>query len=251
MPTARTRLTPRAVAAEVVRRLADAADPTVARQSATYFKDAAGFVAYGVRTAQVRALSRDAFARVRDAWSVADATACCELLSARPQFEAKAAGVLLLGRYRRTFPAGLLQTVRHWVLEERFANWAAVDLASCELLTPLVERRDSAARIVRGWARSRQRWLRRAAAVTFVPLARAGKRLDDAYAVVVALRGDGEDLSHKASGWLLREAGKTDPARLERFLLAHGPTLPRTTVRYAIERFPSAHRARLLRATRA
>jgi len=251
MPTAGRRPTPRGVAAEVVRRLAAAGDPAVARQSATYFKETADFSAYGVRTAQVRAVTRDAFAWVRDTWRVADATACCEFLSARSQFEAKAVGVLLLGRYRRTFPAGLLQTVRRWVLEGRFANWAAVDLVSCELLTPLVERRESAARIVRGWARSRQRWLRRAAAVTFVPLARAGRRLDDAYAVVVALRGDREDLSQKASGWLLREAGKTDPARLEEFLLAHGPTLPRTTVRYAIERFPPARRSRLLRATRA
>lgn len=59
-----------------------------------------------------------------------------------------------------------------------------------------------------------------------------------------------DDLIHKANGWLLREAGKTDPGRLERFLLAHGPAIPRTTLRYAIERFPEPKRKALLRDTR-
>ena len=50
--------------------------------------------------------------------------------------------------------------------------------------------------------------------------------------------------------WLLREAGKTDPPRLERYLRRHGPTIPRTTVRYAIERMPEARRKAMLLATR-
>ena len=55
---------------------------------------------------------------------------------------------------------------------------------------------------------------------------------------------------HKALGWLLREAGKTDMKRLRQFLLKHGPTIPRTTLRYAIERFPAKERAELLQKTR-
>ncbi len=59
-----------------------------------------------------------------------------------------------------------------------------------------------------------------------------------------------EDLIHKAVGWMLREAGTTDMRRLERFLKVEGPKIPRTTVRYAIERFPKDQRKRLLEATR-
>jgi hypothetical protein len=58
-------------------------------------------------------------------------------------------------------------------------------------------------------------------------------------------------LFHKARGWLLREAGKRDMGRLEKFLLANGPALPRTTLRYAIERFPENKRRQLLLRTRA
>lgn len=59
-----------------------------------------------------------------------------------------------------------------------------------------------------------------------------------------------EDLLHKAVGWMPREAGKADRERLEAWLLEMGSRLPRTTLRYAIERFPKEERKRLLEATR-
>jgi 3-methyladenine DNA glycosylase AlkD len=59
-----------------------------------------------------------------------------------------------------------------------------------------------------------------------------------------------DDLIEKANGWLLREAGKTDMVRLEKFLLQKRSRIPRTTLRYAIERFPEARRRQLLEKTR-
>jgi 3-methyladenine DNA glycosylase AlkD len=250
MPPTRTPPTPAAVAAEAVRRLRREADSGVARQAATYFKRDDVFAVYGVRTPAVRAIVRDLHAWVAGGWGVDEALTCCEILSAKRQHEAKAVGVLLLGRYRARFPVSLVPTVRAWILEGRFANWAGIDLVCPELVTPLVDRTPALARTVRRWARHPSLWLRRGAAVTFVLPARKGRHLDDAYAVAEALLADREDLIHKACGWLLREAGKTDAARLERFLLHHGAAVPRTTVRYAIERFPEAARRRLLKATR-
>ncbi len=68
--------------------------------------------------------------------------------------------------------------------------------------------------------------------------------------IAESLFGDHEDLIHKATGWLMREAGKNDAPRLESFLLAHGPRIPRTTLRYAIERFPEAKRRMILDRTK-
>ena len=73
---------------------------------------------------------------------------------------------------------------------------------------------------------------------------------DDAYEVATALQGDTEDLTHKAVGWLLREAGKVDRDRLEAYLLKQGPKVPRTTLRYAIEKFPKEDRKRIMAATK-
>ena len=71
--------------------------------------------------------------------------------------------------------------------------------------------------------------------------ARAARRtLDLVYDIAQRLHADREDLIQKAVGWALREAGKTDMPRLERYLRANGAAIPRTTLRYAIERFPAA-----------
>jgi 3-methyladenine DNA glycosylase AlkD len=86
--------------------------------------------------------------------------------------------------------------------------------------------------------------------VSLIPLVRRGVALDIAYAIAAALHSDSEDLIQKAVGWALREAGKADPLRLERYLRAQGPAVPRTTLRYAIERFSPGQRASIMKATR-
>jgi 3-methyladenine DNA glycosylase AlkD len=93
-------------------------------------------------------------------------------------------------------------------------------------------------------------WVRRAAAVSLIPSVRRGLALDLAYGVARTLHPDPEDLIQKAVGWMLREAGKADARRLERYLRANGPRIPRTTLRYAIERFPPAKRHALLKITK-
>lgn len=55
---------------------------------------------------------------------------------------------------------------------------------------------------------------------------------------------------HKATGWLLREAARTDPGRLEAFLIRHGPAISRTALRYAIEHFPKAKRLEIMEKTK-
>ena len=57
---------------------------------------------------------------------------------------------------------------------------------------------------------------------------------------------DSEDLMHKACGGMLREAGKRSVRALEEFLDEHGPSMPRTMLRYAIEKFPEKHRKQFL-----
>jgi 3-methyladenine DNA glycosylase AlkD len=93
-------------------------------------------------------------------------------------------------------------------------------------------------------------WVRRASIVGLIPRARRGESLDLVYGIAKRLHSDREDLIQKAVGWALREAGKTDPARLEHYLRTNGPAIPRTTLRYAIERFPETKRKALLTDTR-
>lgn len=94
-------------------------------------------------------------------------------------------------------------------------------------------------------AKSESLWERRIAIVaTFYFISK--NELTETFKISQMLLSDKHDLIHKAVGWALREAGKKDKAELVAFLNAHLRQMPRTTLRYAIERFPQAERKRYL-----
>ncbi len=98
---------------------------------------------------------------------------------------------------------------------------------------------------LRELAASDELWERRIAVVSTFAFIRTGD-LDDAFAICEQLIADPHDLIHKACGWVLREAGKHDEARLVAFLERHAAEMPRTELRYAIERLGEAERRRLM-----
>lgn len=241
---------PPTLAREVARLLAAEADPAAARQFLTYFKPHEQVRVLGVGTPRVREILADAYERVRGAWTLRDAVTFTELCVKRREMEIRGVGIALLGKFAPVYEACLVHRVQRWLASGYLDNWASVDSMAGNVVSPLLERFPGILAELTAGASSRNLWVRRMSIVPLVPFARRGRYLDEAYRVVGSLLGDREDLMHKAMGWLLREAGKTDPARLERFLLHHGAAVPRTTLRYAIERFPVVERQRLLAATR-
>ena len=91
-------------------------------------------------------------------------------------------------------------------------------------------------------------WEQRIAIVSTMQFIRHG-HLDDTFAIADILLHHPHDLIHKAVGWLLREAGKRDEARLRAWLKTRYQSMPRTMLRYAIEKFPPADREAYLKAT--
>jgi 3-methyladenine DNA glycosylase AlkD len=158
---------------------------------------------------------------------------------------------MLLSRYAKDFDTELLARSHQWLSADRCDNWALTDLLGTKVLAPLIQRYPALAEKLKGWTGSRNLWVRRASMVALVPLARNGVQLALAYSIATRLQKDGNDLIQKAAGWLLRECGQTNPRRLATYLMAHGPRVPRTTLRYAIEGFPKPQREDLMERTKA
>jgi len=230
--------------------LRKAADERVAAQGRRYFRPHERVALLGVATPRLREIEKEIFAAVKPAWSVDTAVRFCATLIRSPLLEVKAVGVLLLSRYREGFDKSLFERARFWLASGYCGNWASTDILSGAIVAPLLARFPELLVELPRWAGSGSLWVRRASAVSLTPLARRGEQLDVAYAIATVLLRDPEDLMHKAVGWLLRECGKTDERRLEAYLISHGPQIPRTAVRYAIERFPADRRKRLLALTR-
>ncbi len=239
---------PRDLARRAVECLEAMADPVRARGAERYFKETVK--CYGVPSPEVRALAAELLGTVKGTWGLEDAIELCDILFARPELEAKGIGALVLSRCKKGFRRPLVAKIKSWLAAGRLDNWASVDVFCTDVCGALLAAYPDLAVTIGGWIGHRNRWVRRAALVSFIKPAKNREFLPAIYAVSEAAFPVDDDLIHKANGWLLREAGKTDPARLERFLLAHGPAIPRTTLRYAIERFPEAKRKALLEKTR-
>jgi 3-methyladenine DNA glycosylase AlkD len=210
-----------------------------------YFRSTGRLGFYNVPAAAVRTIARDVVAR-HPQWSVDDAMAFADVLMADRHLEAKGVGIEALARFHAQFTPRLLAPWKRWLAGNRADNWATTDSLCGSLVGPLLVAYPSLLPRISAWASHRNLWVRRASLVSLIPSLRSGAALDEAYELALALHGDPEDLIQKAVGWVLREAGKVDPARLERYLRAHFDQIPRTTLRYAIERFPEKKRRQFL-----
>jgi 3-methyladenine DNA glycosylase AlkD len=236
--------------AGVVAALKRLGSPSGTFDASRYFRGDHDLGFYNVGTKPMRDLARAIYLANRERWSVNDAVAFADSLIADRYLEVKSVGIEVMARYRRAFTPRLLRVWKGWLARNHSANWATTDAICGSLIGPLLVQHPALAEHMRGWARDRNMWVRRASIVGVIPLARRGAALDTLYDIASTLHEDDEDLIQKAVGWALREGGKTDMARLERYLRKNGPAIPRTTLRYAIERFPDARRRALLVATR-
>jgi len=241
---------PQQAAKQLIKTLKAAGNPDRAAQSRVFFKAYEDVRFYGLAVPETREVEREFFASVKGVWALEDALALCDLLIRERELEAKQIGIELLARFKRQFTPALLEIIKGWLAEDYCNNWATTDGLCSVLLAPLVQKHPGLIVELKRWTREENLWVRRASAVPLVGFARRGQHLDDAYEIAEALLGYPEDLIHKATGWLLRDAGKTDAKRLESFLLRHGPCVPRTALRYAIEKFSPEKRKMLLTETK-
>jgi 3-methyladenine DNA glycosylase AlkD len=125
-------------------------------------------------------------------------------------------------------------------------NWDLVDLSAVYIVGAFLMAKSK--KTLYPLAKSNNMWERRIAILATFYFIKEGE-FTDAMKIAHMLLSDKEDLIHKAVGWMLREVGKRHLATEERFLKEHYKKMPRTMLRYAIEKFPEAKRQRYLKGT--
>jgi 3-methyladenine DNA glycosylase AlkD len=232
--------------ARIKRELARLSRPPGTFDARRYFRGGVGLRFYNTGSTAVHEMAAAIYRATSGGWGVDDAMTLANALMPDPYLEAKGVGIELVGRYRKQFTPRLLPAWKRWFTRNYSSNWATTDTICGRLIRPLLLVHPDLARQVAGWSRGRNMWLRRASAVGLIGFANRGIQLDLVYSVAKRLHADREDLIQKAVGWMLREAGRGDQARLERYLRADVGLIPRTTFRYAVERFSDKKRRELM-----
>ncbi len=230
----------------IVRSLQALADPARAVVLQRFFKtgpgeygEGDGFL--GLTVPQVRGLAR----RYADT-GLED----IERLLESEWHEARTLAAVLLTNQYATVTVTLRTAIYRLYLRrtDRINNWDLVDCSAAGIVGAHLLSRPR--RILRRLARSEAIWERRIAIIATLAFIRRNE-FDDTLELSSQLLGDGHDLIHKAVGWMLREVGKRDEPTLRRFLDQHASVMPRTALRYAIERLSPAHRQHYMAIKRA
>lgn len=191
---------------------------------------------YGVKTAEVNRIARDFFKSIRDKEKDAIFALGEELMRSGYMEESFVAGrwaYYLRGRYEpRDF-----DIFQRWV-ERYVGNWASCDTLCNHAFGDFLEQYPEYARRLFEWAVSDNRWMRRAAAVSLIIPAKKGGFLMEIFAIAGILLKDGDDLVQKGYGWLLKAASQAHRDEVFRFVMDHRAAMPRTALRYAVEKMP-------------
>lgn len=124
-----------------------------------------------------------------------------------------------------------------WV-EHYVSNWASCDTLGNHTIGAFIEMYPEYLSGLKEWARSNNRWMRRASAISLIIPAKQGKFLQEIFAIAGILLLDQDDLVQKGYGWLLKEASRKNQQEVFDFVLKHKKVMPRTALRYAIEKMP-------------
>ena len=225
--------------------LASLASPEKARVLQGFFKTGKGEygegdVFIGVTVPQTRAVAE----KYRDV-SLLEVQS---LLKSRVHEERLAAILILVEKYKSSDVRGRERIVEFYMRNAGGVNnWDLVDLSAPKILGEWIAENGGDSSILYTLAKSGVLWERRIAVVSTFAFIRRGI-FGDTLKLSEQMMGDGHDLIHKACGWMLREVGKRDEKVLEGFLERNAARMPRTMLRYAVERLPEARRKRYMAA---
>jgi 3-methyladenine DNA glycosylase AlkD len=244
MPSAKS--TPEAVAAEIRRALKDGGSAEHAAGVQWFFKEE--IKSHGWYTAALRRAVRRCRREIMREHDFAFLAKVADELFSGSVLEEKIAAVFLLEALDSHCGDREFEMFESWL--DRISSWADHDGLVHSLIAPMVAAKAARTKSVFRWAKSDDRWHRRAACVALIRGARARRFFPEIVKLSDSLLGDKDDMVQKGLGWLLRETAKFDAKRTVPYLMKIRGRAPRLVLRTACETLPMAAKRRILAAER-
>jgi len=197
----------------------------------------------GIKTAILRKISSNCFKEVKGKPAAEILDTCDELLKSGERymrFFAFEWALKMKGRYSRSD----FKRFQRW-LKDYVDNWGTCD-HFCGITGELLLQYPDLVAKFRKWTESKNRWFRRAAAVSLIRPLRNGFLLDEVFGTADLLLTDDDDMVQKGYGWMLKEASSAKSGifsdEVFEYVMKNRRDMPRTALRYAIEKYPAAKR---------
>ena len=207
-----------------------------------FFKEEAKF--HGVKSTLVRKIAAKYFREIKSRDKKEIFGLCENLLETNYGEEAFIAFEWTYS-LRRKYEQEDFQIFEKWV-SKYVDNWAKCDTLCNHTLGTFIEMYPEYIKNLKVWAQAENRWLRRASAVTLILPARKGDFLKEVLEISDILLKDKDDMVQKGYGWMLKEASKKHQAEIFDYVMSKKTEMPRTALRYAIEKMPAELRKKAM-----
>ncbi len=219
------------------------ADQHTAETSHRYFKEE--IKVYGVKTATVEKIAKKHWPQAKTLCKEVLFGLCEELFQSGILEEAFVVSSWM-PNYIDDLAAQDIYTLKRWI-ESYVSNWAECDGLCNHTVGDLIQRYPEIVAEVKSWAKSSNRWLKRASAVSFIVPAKRGLFLLDAFEISDVLLLDEDDLVQKGYGWLLKEESRVHQKEVFDYVVKNRKVMPRMALRYAIELMPKDLKAEAMK----
>jgi 3-methyladenine DNA glycosylase AlkD len=198
----------------------------------------------GVKSADLKPIAREAAFWCKNNGGIVEAINLATPLWKKGKLEERIVALSIILRFKNDFDSTIWKLADEWV--DDLKDWACCDYLSADIISAHLDGYPARRKKILSWTKSKNRWRRRAAAVSFVKYARHGMYLDEAFKVAAPLMPDEDDMVRKGVGWLLREAARTAPDRVVQFCKVHEHHAARLILRTASETMDEKHKKELL-----
>jgi 3-methyladenine DNA glycosylase AlkD len=237
------KLSPTRIADQIRRALKDGGSAEHAAGVQWFFKEE--IKSHGWYTAALRKAAIQCRQNIVREWGMEFAVQVADQLFSGRNLEEKVFAVFLLEKQTENLGDKEVQLFTSWL--DRVSSWADHDALAHDLLAPMLAAEPARSRQVFLWAKSRNRWRRRAACVALIRGARERHFLPQIVRLSNQLLHDRDDMVQKGLGWLLRETAKADPKHAVPYLMKIRKNAPRLVLRTACETLSVAKRRQILK----